>query len=107
MDQLVTLSECKAVLRFDHSDDDARLSLLIGAASTSILRFLNSTGEEFQDTAGIMQPTLVPDDIKAACIRYVGWLDRNADTVGEQERSDWLPPVVESILHSRRAPTLA
>lgn len=107
MDQLVTLNETKAILRFDENDDDARLALLIGAASTSILRFLKSDGEEYRDTAGIMQPTQVPDDIKAACIRYVGWLDRNADTLGEGEKSDWLPPIVESLLHSRRAPTLA
>ena len=106
-DTLVTLAECKAVLRFDHNDADARLSLLIGAASTSILRYLKSDGDEFRDTGGVMQPTLVPDDIKEACIRYVGWLDLYPDVAGDGEKADWLPPIIESLLHSRRIPTLA
>lgn len=107
MDQLVTLAECKAVLRFDHNDADARLSLLIGACSTSILRYLKSDGSEYRDTGGVMQPNLVPDDIKLACIQFVGWKDRNVDEQGQGEIADYLPPPIESLLHSRRTPTLA
>lgn len=108
MNDLVTLTEVKGRLRVDHTEDDANLSQLIGAASESILRWLNSTGDEYRDTAGVIVPGNVEDDIKAATIWLVAaWYkstDINDSGLFEAER---LPAPVESILHSRRQPTLA
>lgn len=107
---LVTLAETKGSLKFemDIEDDDVRLSLLIGAASVSILRFLKSTGDEYRDSNGDVVPGNVPDDIKVATIMLVGITNENPD--GDPEklfRSDYLPAPVEALLHSRREPTLA
>jgi hypothetical protein len=105
---LVTLSEVKGRLHISHSEDDANLSQLIGMASTSILRWLKSDGDEYRDTSGELIPGQVPDDIKGATMWLVGaWYnnpDMNEGGLFEAER---LPAPVEAILHSRREPTLA
>lgn len=107
---LTTLAEVKGALRFEHEseDHDVRLSLLIGAASLSILRFLKSDGDEFRDSNGDIVAGNVDDDIKLATITLVGIMDRNPD--GDDKKifiTEYLPAQVESLLHSRREPTLA
>lgn len=106
---LVTLAETKASLRFDEShEDDARISMLIGAASLSILRYLRSTGDEYRDSNGDIVAGNVEDDIKTATIMLVGILDRNPDANEDNiMKSDYLPATIESLLHSRRDPALA
>lgn len=106
---LVTLAEAKGALKIEgNPEDDVRLSLLIGAASASILRYLRSTGEEYRDSNGNIVAGNVEDDIKQATIMLVGLMDRNPD--GDDSkifRSDYLPAPIEAILHSRRDPALA
>lgn len=111
---LVTLAEVKGSLKFnDDTSEDVRLSLLIGAASLSILRYLRSTGAEYRNTMGNIVPGNVEDDIKSATIMLVGILDQNADAnetksgMAGSFMADRLPANVESILHSRRDPALA
>ena len=106
--RLVTIAEARGALRFNDTDSDVRLSLLIEAASRSILRYLKSDGEEFRDSNGDIVEGNVPGDIKMATIMLVGIMDRNPD--GNEDgifKSDFLPEPVESVLHSRRDPTLA
>ena len=108
LNDLVTIAETRHSLRYNDNDSDTRLSLLIGAASVSILRWLNSDGDEYRNTNGDIEPGNVPDDIKVATILFVGIMDRNTDSnEGGIYKSDYLPEPVESILHSRRMPTLA
>lgn len=107
---LVTLAEVKGSLKFDVNDDneDPRISLLIGAASLSILRYLRTDGVEYRNSNGDIVPGNVEDDIKSATIMLIGIMDRNAD--GNTEKifvSDYLPAPVEALLHSRRDPALA
>lgn len=106
---LVTIAEVKGSLKFDEStEDDVRISLLIGAASLSILRYLRSTGSEYRDSNGDVVPGNVEDDIKHATIMLVGIMDRNPDVNDSNIfRSDYLPANVEALLHSRRDPALA
>jgi hypothetical protein len=106
---LVTLAEVKGMLKFEHSSeyDDVRLSLLIGSCSESILRFIKSDGDEFRDSNGDIVTGNIPDDIKLATVTFVGIMDRYPDGEDKLFKSDYLPAQVESILHSRREPTLA
>lgn len=106
---LVTLAETKGTLKFDDStEDDARISLLIGAASLSILRYIRSNGDEYRNSNGDIIPGNVEDDIKHATIMLIGIMDRNPDS-NELNifKPDSLPANVEALLHSRRAPALA
>lgn len=107
-DSLVTIAETRHSLRYNDNYSDTRLSLLIGAASKSILRYIKSDGDVYRDTNGDVVPGNVPDDIKVATIMLVGIMDRNIDgNEGDIYKSDYLPAPVESLLHSRRDPTLA
>jgi hypothetical protein len=109
VNNLITLAEAKGALRFDETTaDDARIDLLIGAASLSVLRYLRSTGEEYRNTNGDIVPGNVEDDIKHAVIMLVGMLDRNVDANETKIfASDALPANIEALLHSRRDPALA
>lgn len=106
---LITLAEAKGSLKFDEStDDDARISMLIGAASLSILRYIRSTGDEYRDSNGNIVPGNVEDDIKTATMMLVGIMDRNPDgNTDSIFKSDYLPASIEALLHSRRDPALA
>jgi len=106
---LVTIAEVKGSLKFDESTvDDARISLLIGAASLSILRYIRSDGAEYRNSNGDIVAGNVEDDIKTATIMLVGIMDRNADAnEGGIFKSDYLPANIESLLHSRRGPAFA
>jgi hypothetical protein len=105
---LVSIAEARGALRFNDTDSDVRLSLLISAASNAILRYINSEGDEYRDSAGDIIPGNVPDDIKIATIMLVGIMDRNPDgNDGGIYKSDFLPEPVEAILMCLRDPTLA
>lgn len=108
-DDLVTLQEVIDALHFsDAGDDDARLNGFITAASLSIMRFLKTEGDEWRDTSGDIVTGMVPADIRAATIWWVGYMDQNTDDDSAKlYQGNWLPDPVRSMLHSRREPTLA
>lgn len=105
---LVSIAEVKGMLKFETDDDDARLSLMIGAASLNVLRFIKSTGDEYRDSNGDIVLGNVEDDIKLATVLLVSIVYQYSD--GDTDKlfeSDRLPAQVESVLQSRREPTLA
>lgn len=110
VDMLISLAEAKDILRFesDDTESESRLTLAIGAASQSILRFLKSTGDEYRNTAGAIVLGNVPYDIRWATAALAGIMDQNPDGNDEKifERG-WLPAPIEAVLHSLREPTIA
>lgn len=105
---LVTLAEMKGMLKIDHSDDDAMLSLLGEMATVEILRFMKTDGEPYTDSSGEIVPGNVPGDIKVATIMLVGVAYRNVD--GDHDKAfepGFLPAPVISLLYGRRDPTVA
>lgn len=111
VDMLVSLAEAKDILRFeaDDTESDSRLTLAIAAATQSILRYLKSTGDEYRDATGAaIAVKNVPYDIRWATAALAGIMDQNPD--GNEDKifeRGWLPAPIESVLHSRREPTLA
>lgn len=101
---LVTLAEVKSSLGIYFDDSNVHLSLLIGAATRSILRYIKSDGAEYQDTNEEYIPGNVPDDLKAAAILLIRYYyDRpeiELDTLSD------FPPAVASLLRDLRPVTL-
>lgn len=100
---LVELAEVKSSLGIHFSDTDAKLSLLSGAATRSILRYIKSDGGEYQDTSGEFISGNVPDDLKAATILLVRYFYDRPD-IELDELSDF-PPAVVSLLRDLRPVT--
>lgn len=111
VDMLVSLAEAKDILRFEHDDteSESRLTLAIGAASQSILRYLKSTGDEYRNTTGAIVLGNVPYDIRWATAALAGMMDQNVDgnEGGLFPDKGYLPAPIEAVLHSLREPTLA
>ncbi|MBV6304932.1 head-tail connector protein [Candidimonas humi] len=110
---LVTLDQAKLRLRMDTDDLDDDIELMISAASTIILRYLDSAADEFLDSNGDV-PTdsngdaEVPADVQTAALYLVGTMLRDPDGSDTQKwESGYLPPMVVSLLASRRIPPLA
>lgn len=103
---LATLQEAKAILKISYGDQDAGISMALGAATNVVLDYLKSTGEEFQDSAGETVPGLVPDDVKYATIMYAGYLIDQQNNLKLDEPGG-LPQTVQSLLQALRLPTLA
>lgn len=107
---LVTKEQVKAALRIDTTDDDAHLTLLIGAASNRIISFLKGRADEVLnlDSAGELTSAGIPDEVTVATIMLVGYLYRNPDQDrdGDFELGQ-LPKPVKSLLYMLRDPALA
>lgn len=109
---LVTLDEAKLRLRVDGTAQDSDIELMIGGASTAVLRHLGDAANEFLlDVNGDPIPEdqiVVPDDVKNATLYLVGAMLRDPDGA---EVKDWdmgyLPRPVTALLVSRRKPSLA
>lgn len=109
MADFVTLEKVKQGLVIDTTDDDARLGLLITAASTSILRYLKEIGSApFYDWETSALVGDVPEDVQVATIMLVGHIYRSPDSNedGAFERGS-LPKPVTALIYSRRDPALA
>lgn len=102
---LVELAEVKASIGVHFTDSDAHLSLLIGAATKSILRYIKSDGAEYQDTSEEFIPGNVPDDLKAATILLVRYYYDHPD-LDLDSLSDF-PPAVVSLIRDLRPLTIA
>ncbi|MEY9098885.1 hypothetical protein ABIA24_001794 [Sinorhizobium fredii] len=113
MISLVTLEDCKAALNIDHNDDDnAKLPLLIGAASQAVVRYLKDQAAEIMDLDAIQEspPDLdsVPEDVAVATIMLVGHFYKEPD--GDAEKAferGYLPMPVTALLYPLRDPALA
>lgn len=109
MIDLVTLERVKQGLLIDTTDDDARLQLLITAASAAVLRYLKEIGSaSFYDWENSTITADVPDDVQVATIMLVGHIYRSPDSNedGAFERGS-LPKPVTALIYSRRDPALA
>lgn len=106
--ELITLAEAKGMLLVDHGDMDARISLLIGSATTRLLRYLKTDGQEFADSNEEIVSGLVPDDIKHAAAMLIKIsLDLSPEEQEKLFRENTMPIQVTSIIGDRRMPTLA
>lgn len=107
---LVTIQQVKEVLRIDEDDDDAMLTLMIGAASRRIIQHLKGRAEVVLDLDSGGDPVSggVPDDVALATIMLVGYFFKNQDQDPEGDfQLGKLPLPVKAVLYALRDPTLA
>lgn len=116
---LVTLEQVKAGLRIaewdadgnmiEH-DDDSHLTLLIGAASNRIIKFLKNRADEVLnlDSSGELTSAGIPDEVTVATIMLVGYLYRNPDQDPDGDFDlGQLPKPIKSMIYTLRDPALA
>lgn len=109
---LVTLTETKARLRFNHDVDDDDLMLALEGASAAVMNYLKLPLDHYDDSDGQVPEdqsgTDVPAEVKNAVLYLVGMLSRDRDgmNVAAWERG-YLPAPVVSMLYPLRDPTLA
>lgn len=107
---LVTLQQVKEVLRIDEDDDDAMLTLMIGAASRRVIQHLKGQASVVLDLDSGGDPVSggVPDDVALATIMLVGYFFKNQDQDPEGDfQLGKLPLPVKAILYMLRDPTIA
>lgn len=107
---LVTIQQVKEVLRIDESDDDAMLTIMIGAASRRVIQHLKGQADVVLDLDSNGEPVSggVPDDVALATIMLVGYFFKNQDQDPEGDfQLGKLPLPVKSILYMLRDPALA
>ena len=91
----ITLSEAKAHLRVDQSDEDSLIQIYIDASVNWIENFINQRIPGWYES-----PTYVPSAIKAAGLLIVGGLYENRESHGAQEVKE--NPAVSSLLQPYR-----
>lgn len=107
MAQLASLAEAKGLLRIDFSDDDAALQLLLDAASSAVVDYLQGGGFPVVDDAGQVTGQL-PAQVKIGTIMLAGFLYENPDQDPKNAFSGGhFPSQVLSLLRPLRKPTLA
>ena len=109
--ELITLAEAKTQLNIVSDDEDAKLALLIPAASAAVANYLKGQADGLLglDTAGEIDPFGdVPPVIRKATALLVGYLLENLDSDTEKafERG-YLPAPVTALLYPLRDPALA
>lgn len=111
---LVSLTQAKAHLRIDSDADDNYLTLLVRAASRSVIEYIRSGADAFTDSAGDVivdtsgDPIGIPEDVQAATLLLLGYLFRYRDENPERgfERG-YLPAPVLALLTPYRDPVIA
>ncbi len=112
MVMLCTLSEAKAQLQMDHSDQDAHITLLIHAASGAVLNYLKRdlTELESDDTLEIDSDGVIvmEDEVKLATLYLIGVMFRDRDGVDTNAwEHGYLPKPVIALLYPLRDPAAA
>lgn len=114
MTMLVTLTQARAHLRSDTSDDDEDLTLKIHAASAAVINYIRNGADTFTDSAGdpildtAGDPVGIPYEIKAATLLLIGYLYRNRDGDPDKDFSlGFLPFPVMALLYPYRDPSVA
>ena len=119
----VTLSEAKAHLRVDFSDEDTAIELLIGAASGAVKNYLKSASayepERDDDDTPIYDsggfPAIDEDsstaktvrlEVKQAVLILVGEWYKNREAAQDMTSPGYLPVPVVSLLYPLRDPAL-
>lgn len=119
----VTLTEAKAHLRVDFSDEDTAIELLIGAASSAVKNYLKSASvyepERDEDDTPIYDsdgfpeidedsntPRTVRLEVKQAVLILVGEWYKNRESAQDMIDPGHLPVPVMSLLYPLRDPAL-
>lgn len=103
---LVTVEQAKAQVHEIGNAEDSVIETMIKGASTTILAYLKTDGDEWLDSN--LLPVDVPADIQTATLVYVGWLFRNRDEDPDKAfQLGTLPYFVSVHIYWRRQLTLA
>lgn len=98
---IITLTEAKAHLRIDGTDEDTILAVYIGAAEKSASNFMNRN--IYASSIGSDVDGIVMDDaIKAACLLILGHLFSNREDVVSGGSVSELPHGSKSLLYPYR-----
>jgi hypothetical protein len=98
----VTLEEAKSFLDVQIADDDAVISLCVGAAEQTVANFLNAPLADFatkEDSSDVDSPTL-PDAIKLGILMYTADAYEHRTVMSEQTLQE--NPLVTRVLHFYR-----
>jgi hypothetical protein len=111
---LVSLQQAKDALRYDGSDNDTVVQMMIDFASAAVLAHLKFPADAYQDSSGLIpldtngDPMDIPGDIQMAVIYLTGYFLRDPSGV---EGASWdeysLPRPVIALLYPRRKPSYA
>ncbi len=98
---IITLTEAKAHLRIDGTDEDLILTVYIGAAEKSASNFMNRN--IYASSIGSDVDGIVMDDvIKAACLLILGHLFSNREDVVSGGSVSELPHGSKALLYPYR-----
>lgn len=110
---LVSLEKAKEVLRVEHDDDDGMLTLLLSAASRSVVEYLKGEAGDFLniDSPADSPPNdldAVDERVSASVIVLAGMLYKEPDgDTAKAFSQGYLPWIVTAMLYPLRVPTMA
>jgi hypothetical protein len=113
MTQLVTKEEAMNFLRYD--EEPPELNLLINAASAAVLNYLGDDAsflEDESDGSDGEDSIVVPDEVKAACLLWMGQMDQNRegakiDQYDPRSGYGYPPATVVALLSGLRQPRMS